>query len=52
MKAPGLDYGTQASDPGDIHLSHDKLKEFHPDLYETQKIMGATRLKRVIIFSP
>ena len=40
MKAPGLDYSTQASDPGDIRLSHDKLKEFHPDLYETQKIMG------------
>lgn len=40
MKAPGLDHSTQASDPGDIHLSHDKLKEFHPDLYETKKIMG------------
>lgn len=40
MRAPGFDHNSQASDPGDIHLSLDKLKEFHPDLFEVHKIMG------------
>lgn len=40
MRAPGFDYSTEASDPGDIRLSPEKLQEFHPDLYEVKKIMG------------
>ena len=34
MKSKTLDNNTYASDPGEIRLSHEKLRTFHPELYK------------------
>jgi hypothetical protein len=37
MRTKTLDDSTEASHPGNVNLSHAKLKRFHPELYSTMK---------------
>lgn len=43
MRTKTLDDSTQASDPGGIRLSHEKMRRFHPDLYGVRGFLGRVK---------
>ena len=43
MRTKTLDDSSQASDPGGIRLSHEKMRQFHPEMYAAGGFLGFLR---------
>jgi hypothetical protein len=43
MRTKTLDDSSQASDPGGIRLSHEKMRQFHPEMYASGGFVGFLR---------